>query len=148
VAVDVSDLKQAIEDYAVGLADRAAALVVDKAKAAAPVSTPSPTNNHSGQLRDSLDVLESFESATGTGVVAVRAVGSLLNYAQFTDEVDTAPHQIYPLGTHHLRFWWDRGPAGAGVYYMPHVNHPGTTGKRWFASSAEAWWLDALQSSV
>lgn len=38
----------------------------------------------------------------------------------------TKPHPIYPRGDYPLRFFWERGPRGPGIYYYWSVSHPGT----------------------
>jgi hypothetical protein len=38
----------------------------------------------------------------------------------------TRAHPIYPRGPYPLRFFWERGPRGPGIYYYMHVEHPGT----------------------
>jgi len=39
----------------------------------------------------------------------------------------TKPHTITPKGEGYpLRFFWERGPEGPGVYYYYSVQHPGT----------------------
>lgn len=136
MAVDVSDLIAAVEAARDTIGAGAALRVVDMAKLDAPVSEVTPTNSHSGQLRDSIAVLDD----TVEGNSAIWTVGSDLEYAGFTDEVDTSPHIIRAVNAPMLRFWWDRGPQGPGIYHYLWVRHPGTRGQRWFASrNAERW---------
>lgn len=148
MAVDTSDLVAALEAARDAIADEAALLVVEWARADAPVSTPSETNHTSGTLRDSLAVLDSWTEGTS----AFRTVGvpddsPAAEYAAFTDEVDTAPHIITAVNAPVLRFFWEDGPAGPGVYHYRFVHHPGTRGQRWFASQNADRWERAVQAA-
>lgn len=125
---DWSSLEQKIHERADEIMDQAYELVLDDCRDDCPVSTPTPTSTREpGQLRDSLRLLEQYTN----GTLHVRAIGSDLDYAPYTDEVDTGTHDIF--GNPWLRFWWD-GPNGPGIYFYKHVVHPGTTGQRWFHS--------------
>lgn len=143
-APDMTGLLQAIDDYASKLADAAAAELIDLARADAPVSTPSMTNFHSGRLRDSLGVLAS----TDTTPSFVRTVGSELPYAGFTDTIDTAPHLIAAKNAPFLRFYWENGPGGAGIYHFRFVNHPGTRGQHWFTEKLPDRWAATLEANA
>ena len=49
-----------------------------------------PTNPNPGTLRDSMRILETVDDSPTFG----GAIGSDLDYAGFTDEIDTQPHVI------------------------------------------------------
>lgn len=138
----MSDLIADVRTAGATIADVAGDLVVDMCKADAPVSQASATNPAPGRLRDDIRILDRL-----SGDVEMRAVGSDLVYAGFTDEVDTAPHRIEATNSPLLRFHWDRGPSGPGVYFFRFVNHPGTTGRRWFASKMDDRWVSALDTA-
>lgn len=142
MTADVSTLIDDIERYAAAVADAAALIVLADCKAAAPVSEPTPTNFTSGQLRDSLALADSADISP----VFARSVVSPLDYAQYTDTVDTMPHEIRARNAPVLRFWWDRGPAGPGIYHYLRVLHPGTRGQHWFTEPMPARWDDALDT--
>lgn len=138
--VDLSQLEAAVREAGRQIADRAAEITLQECKDACPVSNPSPTNLTSGQLRDSLQILE--ESDDGT--VFLRAIGSELPYAQFTDDVDTAAHEINPVYGSRLRFYSERTGK---IEFRKSVWHPGTTGTRWFAEPMPGRWEQACEQA-
>lgn len=141
MAVDISELLDAISEEGRRVRDEVADDVLASARDDAPVSPPSPTNDHSGQLRDSLEVVDFDE---GDGVFTF-AVVSDLDYAQFTDDVDTSPHEIVAVNARFLRFWWENGPGGPDIYYFTSVQHPGTHGQHWFGDKMQDRVDDALR---
>lgn len=50
----------------------------------------------------------------------------------------TKPHPIDPHGDYPLRFFWERGPNGPGIYYYMHVEHPGTMPDPFIPNAIEA----------
>jgi hypothetical protein len=50
----------------------------------------------------------------------------------------TPPHIIRPVRARWLRFFWQTGPRGAGIYYFKQVNHPGTAPNDFVARSRPA----------
>lgn len=144
MAVDMSGLVEEIENYARQLRDAAAADVLASCKEDCPVSEVTPTNPVSGTLRDSLEIVDVDDD----GTVFSFAIQSEVDYASFTDEEDTVEHPIRAKYAPRLRFWWEDGPAGAGIYHYKQVTHPGTKGQHWFASKNEERFNDALERSV
>jgi hypothetical protein len=47
----------------------------------------------------------------------------------------TQPHYIEAVNARALRFYWERGPRGPGIYYFAHVNHPGAKPNDWVAKA-------------
>lgn len=45
----------------------------------------------------------------------------------------TKPHIIAARNAKNLRFYWDKGPRGAGIYFYPYVHHPGTKPNDFFS---------------
>lgn len=46
-------------------------------------------------------------------------------YMLFTLPPGTRPHEIRPRRARALRFYWERGPRGPGIYFFSRVMHPG-----------------------
>lgn len=51
----------------------------------------------------------------------------------------TRPHPIVARRVKFLKFWWDSGPRGAGVYFFRRVNHPGTKANPYHLRAFDAW---------
>lgn len=143
--VDMSDVIAELEAEARRIRDDAADRVLQMCKDDCPVGQDSPTRSQPpGRLRDSLHIDGVFdESPRFTFEIA-----SNLDYAQFTDDVDTQPHLIFAVFAKSLRFWWEDGPDGPGIYNYKWVRHPGTHGQHWFADKNEARFNDALDEVV
>lgn len=133
-----------LETYARDLRDRAAEVVRAETSDAAPVGTATPTSPagyQPGGLRDSIVLLDQADNGT-TFSVTIKADKE---YAEFTDE-DTRAHEIVSNpGGPKLRFWWENGPAGEGIYVFNSVFHPGTTGTHWFKDALPERWERALE---
>lgn len=124
--------------------DEAAQIVLEMCIADCPVSEPTPTNFQSGLLRDSLRIEDTEDDDLSVSV----SIGSDLDYAQYTDEVDTSIHPIDATNVPFMRFWWENAPiewGGPGIYKFEHVTHPGTKGQKWFSSKMEDRWQTALE---
>lgn len=59
--------------------------------------------------------------------------GPLGDYIKF----GTRPHEI--RGNPMLKFFWDTGPRGAGVYFFRSVHHPGTKPNPYHERAFEKW---------
>ena len=79
------------------------------------------------------------------GDMIVATIGSPLDYAAATD-TGSKPHRIVARRARALRFFWERGPRGPGVYFYRSVHHPGTKGTGWFTKEMPTRWLHALQT--
>lgn len=145
MTTDGSDLKRALADWASNVADTAAQQVVVDAQADAPVGNPD-TDPHSGTLQAGIHVIEAFDTPTEN----IRAVGTVgVYWADFTDSISVGPHDIFSNGPK-LRFFWDRGPAGPGIYYRDHVYWVPRqdTARHWFADRNQERWETALETAV
>lgn len=112
---DLTELVRAVAERTLELADLALAAVLEETLEDAPEKT--------GNLKALTDV--SPASLVGE-FVASGTIFSLAPYAGYTD-AGTEPHIIE--GNPLLYFYWDR----IGQFMvLPYVNHPGTTGTRWF----------------
>lgn len=103
--------------------DAAAQAILDDMVRDAPVDT--------GELRDSA------YGPTDIGDLAV-VVGFTAPQADFTD-LGTSPHPILPVNAAYLRFYWEDGPNGSGVYTFDQVFHPGNEGTSWFSDKVDLW---------
>lgn len=59
----------------------------------------------------------------------------------------TKPHVIAAKNVQFLRFYWEKGPEGPGVYFFRSVNHPGTKPNR-FHDRAYRKWRPEAESSL
>lgn len=141
----MSGMERAIRDEAARIVRAAGEIVLADVKDSCPVGQDTPTRRTApGGLRDSFEIVEIDD----TGDVYSLTIGSDVDYASFTDEQDTAPHLIFASATTVLRFWWDNGPGGPGIYNLRFVRHPGTHGQHWFASKNQARWDHALAEAA
>ncbi len=51
----------------------------------------------------------------------------------------TRSHPIVARRAKMLRFFWDQGPKGPGIYYFFSVNHPGTKANRFIGRAVRRW---------
>lgn len=51
----------------------------------------------------------------------------------------TRPHIIRAKNASFLRFYWARGPRGAGIYFFRSVNHPGTKKNPYIGRAYRRW---------
>lgn len=98
-----------------------------------------------GQTHDLVDSFHGPETQEN-GLTFISTVGFDADYASYTDE-GAAPHVIEPSNARALRFEWENGPDGPGVYYFHHVNHPGQPGSHWFSETVDSW-TEYLQNEV
>lgn len=87
-----------------------------------------------GELYDSIGRDEAEDDGSGYHV----RVYADAPQAEWTDQ-GASPHIIVPQGNYPLRFYWDAGPDGPGVYYFNVVQHPGFIGSLWFTNSTLEW---------
>lgn len=116
---DTTDLRRSIADRVMEIASDALEQTYRDTVDAAPVGK-------TGALVELIDV--DVPRATSEFAVTAR-IFCAAEYAGYTD-AGTAPHEI--PGNPLLAFFWEDGPNGPGDYVFAHVNHPGTTGTRWF----------------
>lgn len=53
-------------------------------------------------------------------------------------------HPIVARNVSALRFYWERGPRGPGIYFYKSVRHPGVKGTRFIAKAVEQWYPTAM----
>lgn len=58
----------------------------------------------------------------------------------------TRAHPIVAKRGKTLRFYWDKGPRGAGMYYYFKVNHPGTRPNKFIGRALRRWRPGARQT--
>lgn len=142
--VDVSGLIDDLNQFAAQVMHEAATTVLEACKTDCPVSTETPTTTRTpGTLRDSLHV----EDVTTDSPTFGFAIVSDVEYAAYTDDIITSPHIIFAVYAKSLRFWWENGPVGPGIYAYKWVRHPGNVNSatlHWFASKNEQRFDDAL----
>jgi hypothetical protein len=51
----------------------------------------------------------------------------------------TKPHVIRAVKAKMLRFFWEKGPKGPGIYFFYKVNHPGTKKNPFFSKALDEW---------
>lgn len=143
--IDMSGMERQIRDEAARVLHAAGDIVLADVKDACPVGQDTPTRRTApGGLRDSFAITQ----VDDIGDVYSLTIGTDVEYASFTDEEDTAPHLIFASASKVLRFWWDNGPGGPGIYNLRFVRHPGTHGQHWFASQNQTRWQSALQQAA
>lgn len=124
MAVDVSELMSAIEDYAQEVGAVASDELERIVKDAAPVG-------ETGELRDEITV----SSSGGGGIVSI-LVDSPADASSYTDE-GTPPHRIE--GNPLLAF-----EMGGATVIVHSVNHPGTAAQHWFQDPMSDYYQNAL----
>lgn len=135
----INGLREIVEEYASAVVREAAEALLDAAEEAAP--------EDSGDLKASRRGPEYADTGTSriTALIFFDA-----EYATYTDE-GTEPHQIRAKNYEFLRFQWENGPdtmrSPDGFFYFKEVNHPGTTGTKWFTETVEKW-MDFVQEAA
>lgn len=69
---------------------------------------------------------------TGFTVSSARPLGKYI-------QEGTRAHTIRARRGRVLRFYWAKGPRGAGVYFFRHVNHPGTKPNKFYQRAIARW---------
>lgn len=123
-------LEDIVRDYGREIGTYAAQQMLENAADDAPVKTGELAA--SGYGPEIIDVGNRF----------IYRIGFSAEQAEWTDQ-GTAPHTILPVRAEHLRFFWEDGPNGPGVYTLDQVSHPGSEGTGWFSQNTteEAWAL-------
>lgn len=120
---DVSDLRRAVADRVAAIASDALELTYRETVDAAPSRT--------GRLRELIDTTRVDMRSE---FVASAEIFCSAEYAEWTD-AGSEPHQI--PGRPWLAFFWEKENvdvvfASRDGHEPAYVNHPGTTGTRWF----------------
>ncbi len=87
----------------------------------------------SGRFRRSIGY-RTFDDGKDVGFV-VYAKEPLASYIQ----KGTKRHPIVAKSSKVLRFWWEEGPEGPGIYFFTRVNHPGTKANRFMGRAVRRW---------
>lgn len=119
----ITGLDDFVRELGQQILETAARAVLDDMVEDAPVDT--------GELRDSA------YGPNDVGDLAV-VVGFTAPQADYTDQ-GVSPHPILPVNARFLRFFWEDGPNGSGIYTFDQVFHPGHTGSNWFTEKVDAW---------
>lgn len=122
----ITGLREMVIEQASAVAQAAAEALLAAAIEAAPEDTGETKASGFMELERSDDTSISYR------------IGFTTPQATFTND-GTAPHEIRAVNASALRFFWENGPNGAGVYYFQHVNHPGFEGTHWFDDVADRW---------
>jgi hypothetical protein len=119
----ITGLDDYVRELAQQILDAASQDILDDMVADAPVE--------SGELQ------ESAYGPTNVGDLT-NVVGFAAPQSDWTDK-GAQPHPIVPVNAPFLRFFWDNGPRGAGVYSFLEVFHPGQVGTGWFSDKVLVW---------
>lgn len=128
----IEGLEEFVQELAVDILTDASEAFLEELRERSPYAT--------GELRDSAygpDVDERELTAI---------IGFEAPQADYTD-LGTPPHPIFPSNASALRFFWEDGPDGPGMYTFDSVNHPGQAATGWFTDSLEEW-DDFVQSAA
>lgn len=110
------------------MADEWGDQLADAMRDEAPISTPTPTSTRPpGELRQSI---RSTRPVIGMSAFRFRLLAPVIQAA--TTDKGARPHVIRARRAKVLRFYWERGPAGPGIYRFPKVNHPGNAPQDWW----------------
>lgn len=145
---DLSSLEQAVRARAAFLFADAVDNMQAKLQAAAPVGTSDPL----GRPRRGPRLRDTFRRGTPERTTDTFRIMVGFTAPQATFSNDLMPsHFIAPRGQYPLRFYWDNGPNGPGVYHYMHVNHPGNINAEsrgwWDRAATPETWSEALQGA-
>lgn len=102
--------------------------LADAMRPEAPLGKVTPTSRAPGELRKSIDTEATIPTGGG---YRFRLVAPVIQAA--TTDKGARPHVIRARNAPMLRFWWAKGPRGAGIYHFLSVNHPGNAAQNWWA---------------